>query len=253
MSGTTYALIGICVLLFVGYINLHFGKSAAVREVERHRRDIAAHTAKVQHLQAQHTLKDRSREEMQASIDSLNKRLETAETALQREAVKAKEFEEKVAVMEGTIELHKQEVEKCGKEKKAAEDESRHAKIEAEYANDALKRCKTDLATSVDGVSSAGLNAGRDPRTAAPEHKKSGRLPRRAQKVRRLPRGGGGRGRAGGRDRGCPAAEGDATRRERGRGRGCHLRGRRDGEGVWVQERQGLTTRRGIDDASDRL
>ena len=48
------------------------------------------------------------------------------------------------------------------------------AKIEAEYANDALKRCKTDLATSVDGVSSAGLNAGRDPRTAAPEHKKSG-------------------------------------------------------------------------------
>ena len=111
---------------------------------------------------------------MQASIDSLNKRLETAEAALQREAVKAKEFEEKVAVMEGTIELHKQEVEKCGKEKKAAEDESRHAKIEAEYANDALKRCKTDLATSVDGVSSAGLNAGRDPRTAAPEHKKSG-------------------------------------------------------------------------------
>ena len=97
MSGTTYALIGICVLLFVGYINLHFGKSAAVREVERHRRDIASHTAKVQHLQAQHTLKDRSREEMQASIDSLNKRLETAEAALQREAVKAKEFEEKVA------------------------------------------------------------------------------------------------------------------------------------------------------------
>ena len=174
MSGTTYALIGICVLLFVGYINLHFGKSAAVREVERHRKDIVAHTAKVQHLEAQHTLKDRSREEMQASIDSLNKRLETAEAALQREAVKAKEFEEKVAVMEGTIELHKQEVEKCGKEKKAAEDESRHAKIEAEYANDALKRCKTDLATSVDGVSSAGLNAGRDPRTAAPEHKKSG-------------------------------------------------------------------------------
>lgn len=174
MSGTTYALIGICVLLFVGYINLHFGKSAAVREAERHRRDIVAHTAKVQHLEAQHTLKDRSREEMQASIDSLNKRLETAEAALQREAVKAKEFEEKVAVMEGTIELHKQEAEKCGKEKKAAEDESRHAKIEAEYANDALKRCKTDLATSVDGVSSAGLNAGRDPRTAAPEHKKSG-------------------------------------------------------------------------------
>ena len=174
MSGTTYALIGICVLLFVGYINLHFGKSAAVREVERHRKDIVAHTAKVQHLEAQHTLKDRSREEMQASIDSLNKRLETAEAALQREAVKAKEFEEKVAVMEGTIELHKQEAEKCGKEKKAAEDESRHAKIEAEYANDALKRCKTDLATSVDGVSSAGLNAGRDPRTAAPEHKKSG-------------------------------------------------------------------------------
>lgn len=173
MSGTTYALIGICVLLFVGYINLHFGKSAAVREVERHRKDIVAHTAKVQHLEAQHTLKDRSREEMQASIDSLNKRLETAEAALQREAVKAKEFEEKVAVMEGTIELHKQEVEKCGKEKKAAEDESRHSKIEAEYANDALKRCKTDLATSVDGVSSAGLNAGRDPRTAAPEHKKS--------------------------------------------------------------------------------
>ena len=47
MSGTTYALIGICVLLFVGYINLHFGKSAAVREAERHRRDIVAHTAKV--------------------------------------------------------------------------------------------------------------------------------------------------------------------------------------------------------------
>ncbi len=173
MSGATYALIGVCVLLFVGYINLHFGKSAAVRELERHRQDLGDHRTKVQHLEAQHTLKDRSREEMQASIDSLSKRLETAETALQREAVKAKEFEEKTAVMEGTVEMHKQEVAKCGEEKKVVEDEARHAKIEAEYANDALQRCKTDLATTVDGVSNAALNAGRDPRTASPAYKKS--------------------------------------------------------------------------------